>query len=133
MEAAKKDTHTDFWAFSTTIWEIFARGKSPAGISPEILRQNYNRDGAILPQELDCPEAMFETMMDGWSMQQEEQFNHQKIFQAINNAMPQYQCIEENLNDTSQTESDDIESQYGADDVCESFFLLLIKIMFLLL
>lgn len=99
LNAAKKHLDVDLWAFSTTVWEIFARGKPIENVTTEILRQNYNRFGGILRPPDDCPPVMFEVMMDGWSMDPDKPFNHLQIFQRLIS-------IKETLNDDYTTIED---------------------------
>lgn len=93
----KKSYDIDLWAFATTVWEIFARGKTIGTVTSEFLRQNYNNCGGILPVPSDdCPYEMTQVMMDGWSMEPEKNFNHMQIFQRLI-------FVKENLNDDYTT------------------------------
>lgn len=104
INAAKKQLDVDLWAFSTTVWEIFSRGAVIENVTSEMLRQNYNRYGGILPTPPNCPPVMFEVMMDGWSMDTDKPFNHLQISQRLIS-------IKDNLNDdyTTIEDVDDLE------------------------
>lgn len=54
----------------------------------------------------DCPQEMFEVMMDGWNTDPEKTFNHMQIFQRLI-------YIKETLND-------DYSNSEGADDNFET-------------
>lgn len=51
-----------------------------------MMRQNYNKDGGILPKLDDkiCPSDMYDIiMMDGWSTDPEKTFNPMKIIHTL--------------------------------------------------
>ncbi|KNC24939.1 Tyrosine-protein kinase hopscotch [Lucilia cuprina] len=112
LNAAKKQLDVDLWAFATTVWEIFSRGEPIVNMTSEMLRQNYNRYGGILPAPKDCPAVMFEVMMDGWSMDPDKPFNYMQIFQRLIS-------IKESLNDDYSTieDADDLAELDLANDV----------------
>ncbi|XP_075155140.1 tyrosine-protein kinase hopscotch [Haematobia irritans] len=91
LNAAKKDPDVDVWAFATTVWEIFSRGKPVGNVTTPMLRQNYRRDGSILRIPDNCPQEMAEIMMDGWNTDPEKTFNHMRIIEHLS-------CIKESLN-----------------------------------
>lgn len=111
LNSAKKSHDIDLWAFATTVWEIFARGKTIGAVTSEFLRQNYNKCGGILPVPDDCPYEMFQVMMDGWSMEPGKNFNHMQIFQRLI-------FIKESLNDDyAMIESQSTETEDS--DLCK--------------
>ncbi|XP_016939268.1 tyrosine-protein kinase hopscotch [Drosophila suzukii] len=87
LQAAKLDQYTQLWAFATTIYEIFSRCKDDLrNLTQDQLIRQRNTDGNILKM-LDpdlCPTLMFETIMDGWSDDEEKRFSHHDIFSRLN-------------------------------------------------
>ncbi|XP_017045576.1 LOW QUALITY PROTEIN: tyrosine-protein kinase hopscotch [Drosophila ficusphila] len=87
LQAAKLDQNTQLWAFATTIYEIFSRCKDDLRRlrQDELIRQR-NLDGNIL-KTLDpdiCPSLIFETIMDGWSDDEDKRFRHHELFSRLN-------------------------------------------------
>ena len=117
LNAAKKNLDVDLWAFSTTVWEIFARGKAIGNVTTEILRQNYNRHGAILPSPSeDCPQEMLEIIMDGWNIDPDKPFKHLQIGQRLI-------LIKETLNDDYHTIDDNPNDMHDSQQGSELFFV----------
>lgn len=87
LEAAKLESSTQFWAFATTIYEIFSRGQiALERLTQSDLIQNRTIHGGILkplPQRL-CPAEMYDTIMDGWSDDPDKRFCHHDIFTRLN-------------------------------------------------
>ncbi|KAH8271145.1 hypothetical protein KR018_007451, partial [Drosophila ironensis] len=83
LQAAKLDLSTQFWAFATTIYEIFSRcQRDLREVRQEEMLMHRNQDGNIL-EPLDreqCPSLMSETIMDGWSDDPDKRFSHHDIF-----------------------------------------------------
>lgn len=87
MELAKSDPTTQHWAFATTIWEIFNRGRNLKDEPLETFKNNYNKSNLILPIDEDFPPEICKIISEGWSPQhiKEKRFNTQLIFQRLNN------------------------------------------------
>lgn len=79
LEGSKADPYAELWAFATTVWEIFSRGRALDKVRVDKLRENYSRFGGILPlPSKDCPTQIFATILEGWSRDPE------KILTTIN-------------------------------------------------
>ncbi|XP_036317971.1 tyrosine-protein kinase hopscotch-like [Rhagoletis pomonella] len=99
-DGVRGDECADEWAFATTIWEIFAYGKSileelecigkPAKIVEKLL-MNRSRTGGILlkPSEC-CPEEISNMMFDGWSLDASNRFQTGNIFGTLNTLIGRY-------------------------------------------
>ncbi|XP_054727303.1 tyrosine-protein kinase hopscotch [Anastrepha obliqua] len=87
------DMCADEWAFATTIWEIFAYGKPPleelecvgkSNMVAEKLLINRSQTGGILDKPSEsCPDVIYFTMLDGWSLDAHSRFHYQEIFARI--------------------------------------------------
>ncbi|KAJ8035413.1 Inactive tyrosine-protein kinase transmembrane receptor ROR1 [Holothuria leucospilota] len=58
---------SDIWSFAVTLWELFSLGETPyAGRSIEEIEHNI-RTSIHLPKPPDCPEAVYEVMLNSWA------------------------------------------------------------------
>lgn len=118
LELAKLDPDAELWAFATTVWEIFSRGKPLEKIGVETLRENYSRSRAILPiPAKDCPEQMYLTMMSGWSQDPDKRFNQQLIFSRLasikESISSNYSSVDE-MTTTTSVDSTSVRSKNSA-------------------
>ncbi|XP_030380695.1 tyrosine-protein kinase hopscotch [Scaptodrosophila lebanonensis] len=87
LELAKKDHSTQFWAFATTVWEIFARGNSSLErLTQEDLIKNKVTYANILKSHDHsiCPPEIELIIMDGWNEDPDKRFNHLNIYIRLN-------------------------------------------------
>lgn len=59
-EEAKSDLRSDVWAFATTLWEIFSRGRMPT-------LKDFLNSRRQLPKPVECPVDIYKIMLDGWN------------------------------------------------------------------
>lgn len=61
------ETSSDVWSFAVLLWELFSLGDTPfARDSADEVEQKI-REGAVLPQTLCCPGAMYGMMLSCWN------------------------------------------------------------------
>lgn len=86
---AVNDVTTDIWAFSTTLWQIFSKGKEPLpGADLEEVRKLYEM-GRLLPRPDLCPIDLYKVMERCWSRDPQARRQPQAIMRDVNQILYQ--------------------------------------------
>jgi serine/threonine protein kinase len=67
----KFTVESDIWSFGVVLWEIFTYGKQPwyEFANHEVIAKVT--EGGLLTQPEDCPDQIYEVMLDCWKSPQE--------------------------------------------------------------
>ncbi|XP_046997738.1 tyrosine-protein kinase hopscotch [Schistocerca americana] len=84
VEMARSSVPADVWAFSTTLWQIFAYGEHPPESSNVDMIKKLYSSGKILPKPQLCPDAIYNLMSDCWDLDPYRRKKPQAIMRDIN-------------------------------------------------
>ncbi|XP_004518856.1 tyrosine-protein kinase hopscotch [Ceratitis capitata] len=127
LNAVHGDNCVDAWAFATTLWEIFAYGKSPLEelgcggniheMGEKLQTNRTQRYGGILPQpSKDCPDKIYHIMLDGWQTDAHRRFDCVDIFgilQHFEKRLPVYESDSDFYDHNENNEDDDVSLNYS--------------------
>nr|ANA91281.1 Jak [Penaeus japonicus] len=100
-DMAIKDITTDIWAFSTTLWQIFSKGKDPLpGADLGQVKKLYEA-GCLLPRPDLCPIDLYKVMERCWSRDPQARRQPQAIMRDVNQIL--YQVFNSRKNHSYQT------------------------------
>ena len=79
----------DVWSFGVVLWEIFSFGVQPYyGRSNEEVVQ-YVRDGSVLEPPLNCPQEIYDLMVDCWAMDPSERPTSDELYVGLRRWTPE--------------------------------------------
>lgn len=86
---AKFSAQGDVWSFGVVLWEIFSFGAQPYfGKSNEEVVQ-YVRDGNVLEPPLNCPQEIYDLMVDCWAMDPNERPTSEELHVGLQRWTPE--------------------------------------------
>ncbi|XP_076665720.1 tyrosine-protein kinase hopscotch isoform X1 [Andrena cerasifolii] len=88
-ELAKHSFQADVWAVGTTIWQIFARGKTWLEFPNAAIMKKYYASGKRLPSPNGCPTEVYRLMLECWGDSSGSRKQPQAIMRDINQILYQ--------------------------------------------
>ena len=86
---AKFSAQGDVWSFGVVLWEIFSFGAQPYfGKSNEEVVQ-YVRDGYLLESPYNCPQEIYDLMVDCWAMDPNERPTSEELYVGLRRWTPE--------------------------------------------
>jgi serine/threonine protein kinase len=84
LQFGKFTIHSDVWAFGVVMWEIFSYGMIPYyGLSNIEVIEKVTIEGYRLPSPANCPEEIYQWMLDCWNNEAVQRPSFQQLYERI--------------------------------------------------
>lgn len=102
--AFRKFTSTsDVWSYGVVLWEVMSYGERPYwNWSNQDVIKSIEK-GYRLPAPMDCPEALYQLMLDCWQKQRTHRPTFSSIVLTLDSLVRQPQCLVTTVNNSGTT------------------------------